>query len=201
MQKTHQKLFLLICGMCLSCSATKAHANFWQLEGRVGAFFPESGRIREIFHTMPCVEIEGSYRFSPSWDAWAGVGCIFKNDKALGCGNSTHVQVIPFSLGIRPYLSLTPNMEFFVGAGGIWSIYHNTDKSDHVHKNITTNSFGGIFKSGFQFQVNDRITASLSAEYMLLRFFFHKTYENHFTYRNDVNMNGLQLFLGIGYQF
>ena len=195
------KVFIFVGGICLCCLSTMAYANPWKMEGKVGAFFPESKRVREIFHTMPFVEVEGSYRFSYSWDTWGGVGCIFKSGESLGCGNNTNIQVIPFTLGIRKFISVRKNLEFFIGAGGLWSIYHNKDQSDYLHQNISGHCFGALFKAGLQYRLNNRISLSSSIEEVYQRFSFHRTYEEHFTYRNDVNMSGIKLSLGVGYKF
>jgi len=93
-------------------------ADPWNLEGKAGVFIPQSKRVQHIFHSvMPFIELEGSYRWSPLWDTWGEVGCIFDQGHSIGCGNKTTIQVYPFSLGVRRFFPVTDYTEFFLGAG------------------------------------------------------------------------------------
>lgn len=200
--KIKYRLFSFVVGVLfLCCFSSKMEACPLKLEGKVGAYFPESSRIREIFHTMPYVELEGSYAVCSSWDLWGGVGCIFGNGKSLECGNKTSIQVIPFSLGVRTAFCLTPCLNLVLATGGLWSLYYNQDHSSFVHKNISDHNLGGIFKGGLEYQLNCQWSLTSNIEYMIQRFSFHRRYKDHFTYRNDVSFNGIKLNVGIGYSF
>ena len=158
--------------------------------------------MRKIFNVaMPFVELDGSYRFASAWDTWAGVGYIFAKGEALGSGNTTTIDVIPFTLGIRRFFSLSSRVDGFLGVGSLWSLYMNHDHSSSVHQHISTNAFGAIATGGFQFRLNHRLFLSFFSEYMYQRFNFRKVYREHFTYRHDVDMSGTTIGLGIIYSF
>lgn len=174
----------------------------YTLEGRSGAFFPSSNKMRKIFEVaMPFVELEGSYQFYSGWDAWAGVGYIFAKGESIGCGNTTTIDVIPFTLGIKRFFSLTRRTEGFLGLGGLWSLYRNHDHSSSVHQHISANAFGGIVTAGVNYHVMSGLSLSFFGEYMYQHFHFGRKYPQHFTYRHDVNMSGTKVGLGIIYDF
>lgn len=188
---------VLLCGISASVSA-----EAFTVEGRGGAFFPTAHKMRKIFHVaMPFVELEGSYQFLPAWDAWGGIGYIFAKGESTGCGNTTTIDVIPFTLGVKRFFKLTSRTDGFIGAGGVWSLYRNHDHSSSVHQHISTNAFGAIATSGIQYRLIGGLSMSFFGEYMYQRFHFSKVYSKHFTYRHDVNMSGTKIGLGIIYGF
>lgn len=202
MKIIHKKALSILLVAGYLCFITSAAANSWNVEGKVGAFFPESSRIRDIFDpAMPFVEVEARYQFQCVWEAWGGVGCIFDKGSSLGCGNATNIEVIPFSLGVSRLFYLSPCSDLYLGMGALWSIYLEQDHSSHVHKNITGNNIGALFRSGWKYHINECFTLDTSFEYMYQHFSFHKIYHDHFTYRNNVNMSGFKLSLGVGYNF
>ena len=190
------------CAALLCSLPANGSAEPFALEGRAGAFIPSSSKIRNIFEVaMPFVELEGSYRFSSAWDTWAGVGYIFATGKSIDYRTTTTMNVIPFTLGVRHFFSLTCRVDGFLGLGGVWSLYRNHDYSPWVHQHISANAFGGIATGGFQYQWSEHFLSSFFAEYMYQRFHFNKVYPAHFTYRHDVNMSGTKIGVGIIYSF
>lgn len=198
--------YYISCCLCIALLfgfSSAAFAEPFRLEGKTGVFIPSSSKMRKIFHVaMPFVELEGSCRLCCSdWDTWAGVGCIFGRGESIGCGNTTTIEVIPFTLGVRRYFALCPCIDGFLGFGGLWSLYRNHDHTSSVHQHISSNAFGAVAKAGFQYRMNDCLSISFFGEYMYQRFDFSRVYPEHFTYRHDVNMSGIKIGLGVIYSF
>lgn len=186
----------------LAVFSTSGFAEPYTLEGKAGVFIPSSNKMRKIFgSTLPFIELEGSYQLSSDWKVWAGVGYIFEKGKSIGCGSSTKIQVIPFTLGIKRFFPLTPQIDGFLGLGGLWTLYRNHDYSQSVHNHISANEFGAIVTGGFQYDLNDRFVVSFFGEYMYQRFSFNRVYSEHFTYRHDVDMSGTKIGFGLIYNF
>lgn len=188
--------------LTLCCTITTAYAQPWAVEAKAGAFFPLSKKVMRIFDTaMPFVDIEGKYQFSDYWEIWGGAGCIFDQGNSLGCNNRTSIQIYPFTLGVKRLIVLAHNLNAFIGLGGLWSLLHNQDHSKFVEKSIRGNTFGGLARLGVQYQLRERVAFSLFTEYLYQKFYFHKVYKKHVTARNDVDLSGFKLGLGVVYDF
>lgn len=170
------------------------------VQAKVGAFFPFSKNTNRFFHAMPIVGLEGHYVFCGCWDAWLGVEGMFGEGRSPGCGR-TSIQIVPFSLGIGRSFCLTPCLEGYLRAGGLWSLYNNHDHCSSVIQHIHSNTFGGIFKAELRYQTSCCFKLSFFTEYLYQRFSFHKPSKKHFTYRHDVDMSGLQIGIGAVYPF
>lgn len=190
------------CLFVMFCGCAQVFSSPWAIEAKGGLFFPTSKKIRAIFDTtMPFLELETSYRYSLKGDIWVGAGCMFREGYSLGCGDKVTIQVIPITLGTRRFFSLNAQLDAFLGFGGVWSFYHNNDGSSYVKNNITGNTFGGVFKGGFQYRLKSHVFLSVFTEYFYQYFSFNRVYEEHFTYRHDVDMSGIVLGGGISYAF
>ncbi len=185
-----------------ACPCIEMNQGLYKIEGRAGAFFPFSSRIRDIFQiALPFVELEGSYKFSSKWDIWGAIGYIFATKESLNYGTVTTINMIPFTLGVRRFFSLAYHTDAFLGFGGLWSLYRNHDNSPWVHQHISKSGFGGTATAGLLHRLSDSFLMNFFVEYMYLRFPFSKVYPKHFTYRHDVNMSGIKVGLGIAYNF
>lgn len=194
------RCWLFVIFLC-SISAS-IEAEPFTLEGKAGVFIPSSKKMRQIFSgCMPFIELEGGYRFCCNWGAWAGVGYIFAEGESISCGTSTTIDVVPITLGIKRYFTLTRNFEGFLGLGALWSQYNNKDHSQAVHQRNSANAFGGVARGGIQWQWRCHTFISLFGEYVYQRFNFSRVYQEHFTYRHDVDMSGVKFGVGVAYGF
>lgn len=191
--------FIFLAYLCSGSLSLSAYP--YEAEGKVGIFIPTTKRISEIFPAMPFLEVEGRYRFDQCWEVWSGVGWIYGVGNSQGCKNRTTVQVVPFTLGVRQYICIAPTLDAFLGLGGVWSLYSEHDHSPDLHQHISKNQFGGIIQGGLQHCFAEGIFFTCSVEYLYQKFSFHKVYEEHFTYRHDVNMSGVKVGCGIVYDF
>ncbi len=191
----------IILGLALFVSLS-AYADPFAVTGKEGVFVPFSNKLRGIFNdVMPFVEVEGSYTFLPNWEIWGGVGYISGKGGSLQCGQSTTIEVIPFTLGIKRFFPFTDRLDGFVGLGGLWSLYKNRDYSQSVHQHFSANTFGGVVTLGVQYHVSNKIFVRLFGEYMYQQFRFSKVYPEHFTYRHNVDMSGTKIGCGVTYSF
>lgn len=193
------RLFL---GWVLCFVSLPFYLQSWEIEAKAGIFIPSDKKIKRISHSsMPLFEVEGKYCLGGCWNGWAGIGYIFDDGRSLGCHDKTTFNMIPISLGLERRFCISKCIIGSIGVGGVWSFYNNHDHSCFVHKNVSNNGVGAIFKGNLQYRLCDRIYLSIFAEYLLQRFSFRKTYHEHFTYRHDVDLSGTKLGIGILYAF
>jgi hypothetical protein len=192
-------------GLCIfACSQTATLCSDpWQIEGKAGAFLPNNRRVSKIFHNeFPFFEVEVGYRpnFS-AWNTWGSVGCIFAEGDSLGCENRTTLQITTLAIGADRFFPISDETDFFVGLAAVWGLYTNTDHSPYLHQDITTNAPGYIARAGISHFFSDTLAFRFFAEYLDIRFRFHRVYSSHFTYRNNLNMGGFKIGAGLLYDF
>lgn len=174
----------------------------YEVEAKVSAFLPSSKIVRRIHSdAMPYYEVEIAKSFRNNWQVWLGSGYLSNNGHSIGYRNKTCFYLIPVTFGLKYFYSACPCTDLYAGAGACWSFLKDKDHSRFVHKNISNDGPGGIFKLGCVYRVKEHIFIDIFAEYLYQRFSFHHHYEDHYTIRHKLNMSGLKIGGGAGFNF
>ena len=194
--------FLILISFWMPMDLEASCLSGFEVETKVSAFFPSSKIIRRIYSdTVPYYELEIAKTFCNDWQVWLGVGFLSNDGRAIGCKNKTSFRLIPITLGLKYLYSVNSCMDLYTGAGACWSFLKNKDHSPFVHKNISDEALGGIFKLGFIYRIKERVFIDIFTEYLYQHFSFKRHYEDHYTIRHNLNMSGLKIGLGLGFNF
>jgi outer membrane protein len=186
----------------MSINVEASCSSEFEVEAKVSAFFPSSKIIRRIYSdVIPYYELEIAQRFCNDWQVWLGAGYLSKDGHAIGCKNKTSFRLIPVTLGLKYLCSVNHCMDLYTGAGACWSFLKNKDHSPFVHKNISNEALGGIFKLGLIYRVKENIFIDIFTEYLYQHFSFKRHYEDHYTLRHNINMSGFKVGGGLGFIF
>ena len=173
-----------------------------EVEAKISAFFPSSKIIRRIYSdAIPYYELEIAKPFCNHWQVSLGLGYLSNDGHAIGCKNKTSFHLIPVTLGLKYLYSINSCMDIYTGAGACWSFLKNKDHSPFVHKNISDDALGGIFKLGFIYRIKEHIFIDIFTEYLYQHFSFKHHFKDHYTLRHNLNMSGFKIGGGLGFTF
>lgn len=160
-----------------------------------------------------------------NWRVWAGVsGFSVSGRSYLSCydqfGHSadcysfggysgsgfrdrTTLRMIPINLGVKYLFDINPCISVYLGGAACYSFLRIRDHSEYVHEHVRKNDWGGLIQSGVYYHVTPSVFVSAFADYLFQRFHFSSHYASHSRYveRNDLNMNGYKLGVGVGVTF
>lgn len=177
-----------------------AAADGFDVEGRVGYFYPMSKNVREIYPDgMPEYQIEASYLVCCPWSVWANVGYMTKRGHSEGFHDPARITMVPIAVGGKFSYALNCDFECYLGLGASYSILRIHDESPYVDEHVHKNAFGVTAKSGllYRFWSCWFIEGFIDYNYTKFNFSGHK--DN--IQRNDLDMSGFLFGGGIGLSF
>lgn len=194
------KKILLIC--CLLIGAkVPAQAYYYDIQARIGGYYPTSKQSREAFqNATPVYQLEGSCFFSAPWEwvpwkAWVNCSYITGSGRSERLGR-TQSNMTTLSLGLKHSWKIDCYGEFYLGVGPSLSwIRMKTDGplpegfidgSFIGHRKISKKNFGVVLKSGFQMRVWDYILVDVFGDYQVLAFHY-KNYARSHLFPNTPN--------------
>lgn len=188
---------------CYNDPCCDSYVDAFTVDVKYAAFFPLNSRVSNIYGwALPQFTLEGNVLFCKSWAIWLDGSYIFGNGHAVGGGsNKTHLSLVPITLGVKYFFPVCASTDFYVGLGASYSFLNTRDHSDYVHEKTSSNHVGGIVKTGFIYYYCDGFFLEGFLNYMYQQFYFPKTTDDPFVYRNDVDLSSLQLGIGIGWTF
>lgn len=160
-----------------------------------------------------------------NWRVWAGVsGFSVSGRSYLSCydqwGNATNcsfcgefsenqfrdrttLRMIPVSLGVKYVFNVDPCLSLYLGGAACYSFLRIRDHSNYVHEHVRKNDWGGLIQSGLYYRVTPCIYVSAFADYLFQYFHFSDHYVSGSRYveRNNLNMSGYKLGVGLGVVF
>ncbi len=174
----------------------------FEVETKVSAFFPTCRLVREVYsNVIPEYELEIHQSFYDEWQIWLGAGYLGNIGESVEFHNRTTLKLVPVSLGLKFDYPLSDCAHFQAGIGGVWSFLWLDDESHYVHKHVSKNSFGGVFRLGLVFHIEDCFYLDFFSEYFHQRFNFEHHYEEHYTVRNNVDFSGIKAGIGLVLKF
>lgn len=169
---------------------------------RVAYYHPTSKRVREIYKDgWADYQVEISSQWKENWQLWTGVSGFSEKGRSTGFDDSTKLTLIPLSLGVKYIFDEICSTKFYVGAGACYSWLTIHDHSRYVHEHTRKKAFGGIFQFGAYYNVTESIFANAFVDYLYQRFHFPSESYSPYVKRNDLNMSGFKIGVGLGMSF
>lgn len=177
--------------------------NSFSIDANYAAFFPLNSTVKRIYGSaLPQFTVGGNWQWNECWGLWLDGSYIFGNGHSMGCGrSSTHLNLVPLSIGINYFCPVCDSIRLYLGLGGCYSFLRTTDHSPYVHKKTSANNGGAMIKTGVVYDYCKGFLLHGFFNYMYQKMNFPKTKSDPFVYRNDVDLSALQLGIGIGIDF
>ncbi len=191
---------------CLSeeCYINECGCDNWEVEVRGAGVYPSSKRFRKIYSDWaPEVQLEVARKvWGDSLYAWANVSYLWRNGHSEPLHNKTNVSLVPISIGLKYLFPLTCDLNAYLGGGAAYSFLYVRDHSEFVRKRTTRRDWGGVIKSGLQYNLCNGFFIDFFADYLFQHFSKPHRDESHRNVEtNSVNLNSLHLGLGLGMRF
>lgn len=203
-------------------------AEYWSIAGRISYFSPASPDIRKTYgDAFVNYQIELTRSVFCDWEVWLDLDYYTKGGHFHHRQDSTRLQVIPLSLGVKYYVHLCRDIDWYVGGGGSYTCANLHNHSDCTKKNMTKWGFGGVFKTGIKYYWNDNLYIDLFLDYFYQHFRLHHKHKhkqeivpfleseefesfsssssssssNCFFVKDTLNVGGTKIGLAIGWAF
>ncbi|KIC72063.1 outer membrane beta-barrel protein [Candidatus Protochlamydia amoebophila] len=161
-------------------------------EAKSQLFFPASKRFRRIYgNCMGGYEGQVTVFFPKYFQGWINVDGMSKKGHSFYLHDFTRISIVNMSFGMQYTYILPRNLSFYVGLGPSFGIVKLENRFFGIHTNKIYFAFGGVFKTGFYYDINARF---------FLNMFFDYLYQPN-CFKTQVNLGGNKLGLGIGYKF
>lgn len=174
------------------------------LELRIGGFYPLKKKPRRIYKEVwGSIGLEATKTLCKNLQAWLGFDYIFSNGQSTVLKKKSNFNLLPLSLGVSYLQPITCNTIAYLGIGGTYSFLLLRNHSRFFRKRVNESAFGGIAKTGLYFCLWDSVYADLFVNYFYHYFTFskHKSSNGGFLERNNVNLSGINLGLGLNVTF
>ncbi len=143
---------------------------------------------------------------------WVGVSGFSRKGESIGFNDDTRLQLIPVNFGLKILYPIFCNTKVFIGGAACYSFLRIKDDSDYVHKHTHRQEWGGLFQSGITYSFCDWGVVTFFADYFFQRFNFHDKryssfydypyfYDDRFIERNDLDLSGYKIGVGLGLSF
>lgn len=174
-------------------SINALYSSDWILELRGGYFYPISDKFRKIYKSGgPEVEVEVSRGFCGNWMGWGNVNYFQRDGRSIGLSEKTRIRMVPLSLGLKYQFLPCAFISPYLGIGATYTFIDVKNHSNFVKKHVNRGGFGFVVKSGSYFYLS---------ECFLLDLFIDYYYQKRELYRNNADLSGLRMGLGLGYRF
>ncbi|MBA3957428.1 MAG: outer membrane beta-barrel protein [Parachlamydiaceae bacterium] len=163
----------------------------WGAELRAGYYYPESSRLRRIYHSGgPEAELEVTYKYSDQALVWGNLGYFSRHGRSLEMHEKTYIRIVPFSVGFKYLFCWSECAHPYLGLGGSYTWLHVKNDSDFVQRHISKRGFGFVVKSGIYVSLGD-FFADLFLDYYYQKIALH--------HHHTLDLGGLRSGVGLGF--
>lgn len=170
------------------------------LEFKFGYFIFADSKMRDIYDRGGLdLQLSVSY---PVWrwlDIYGSVEYFRLHGKSLGGNQETSIWEIPLSLGLKPIITITNTVQYYIAIGPRYFFVHQHNKSEFVDKNLSQNGIGGFVNTGFNFFPLKHLCIDVYGEYSYGRLHFHPDHE--LVFGRTIQVGGFAFGGGLGYSF
>lgn len=207
----------LLAIILLSCCVTFFPAqgcSLWSLQAGASAYYPASHSIRKTYSSVLVdYQIEASRTFFGNWDMWADLDYITSSGNLAGFHDSTRIDVVPISAGVRYYIPVYSNTWWYIGGGGSYTFSHIHHQSGCMKKNLSKWGFGGVFKTGIKYFFTTSFYLTAFVDYFYQHYHLghsDRAYRSHCSFKSasnyvigsdTLNVGGLKVGGGLGWTF
>ena len=189
------KFVHLIAILASLTGSVEAYFSQCQPELRVGFFRPTEKKFRKIYQNWDALfQVEAS---TPVYQSqrlygWGNVGYYYSRGLSLGLRDNTSITLLPLTIGIKRYWCFTPCLSAYLGIGGGGTYVRICDDNPDVVKHTNRMAWGGVLKSGINYQIGKSVFIDLCLDYSYMQLSVHGKS------RNDADVGGLILGFGAG---
>lgn len=198
---SYARLPVFLMGLALFCGlASSGHTECLppDLELRGAAFFPESKLYREIYGTLPSLQLEASYPLIDNVRIWSNITGIYKTGHSIPLHDRTSILVLPWSLGLNYMCCCRYDVHMAFGAGASFTTIRIRDHSPYVKPITQRYEVGGLLKFKITKSFNC-VDVSFFTDYFLVGVQVGKS--DSCVSRHSADVGGLFIGLGIGKTF
>ncbi|MCE2982905.1 MAG: hypothetical protein LW832_05005 [Parachlamydia sp.] len=155
----------------------------WTLEVRGAYFRPSSKHLRQIYtDNWIDYQVEASQRFCNRTEFWIGANWLRRRNP-IDCKadesyhSHSEVFILPLSAGYKAFFPLSHCLDFYLGGGLAYSFLrirngcgHSSACPSSFRKVIHQGDWGGVFKTGFQWNMGSNTFLDVFADYFSQRF-------------------------------
>lgn len=178
----------------------------FSVEGRVSYYHLTSKHLRHSFgNGWADYEVQVSTPLSCDWKIWASVNGFSRE----GRSSSDHLQLIPINIGLKYYFPFTYPFQLYISGAASYSFMRVKENSYYFHIDKHKSSFGGLLEGGFDYPVWEGLFVNFFVQGYFQEFDFHNP-EFISVYGSPVttipkdihvDLSGLKIGVGLGYQF
>ncbi len=168
------------------------------LELRAAAFFPESKLYREIYGTLPSLQLETSYPLIDNVRIWSNITGIYQTGHSIPLHDRTSILVLPWSLGLNYMCCCRYDVHMAFGAGASFTTIRIRDHSPYVRPITQRYEVGGLLKFKITKSFNC-VDFSFFTDYFLVGVQVGKS--DRCVSRHSADVGGLFVGLGVGKTF
>lgn len=191
---------ILIAALALLTWLTpQVNASDILFEGKVGYFHPTGGTLNNIYGGGGIYGGELTVPVCDGIAAWAGASYFSQHGHSLGLRNSTRVQLVPVTFGLKYFIPFDC-YDVYIGAGMERVYLWTHDHSDFVRKHTRKSGLGGVFKLGAIVFVCPEVFFDFFFDYSLCRIHFHDKIDGT-VYPAKADVSGMSVGIGVGYRF
>ena len=132
------------------------------------------------------------------WDMFVSAGYMHKHGRSLGSHNHTHMIYFPFTAGMRYYMPVWSDLDYYVGAAVLVGYVRMHDRSRYFRRQKSSKGAGGGgATTGFRWNFTRDFFVDIFGDYQYQKFCFE--HARHNIKRHDLNMSGFRAGIGIGF--
>lgn len=170
------------------------------VEAKAGYFFFSSSKMRKVYDSGGLdVQLSGSANVWKWLQVYGCVEYLQRDGHSLGAHEKTNIWIVPLSLGLKPVITICPQIGYYLTIGPRYFFVHTHADSSFVQKDLNEHGIGGFANMGFNFFPMDHFLIDIFGEYSYKRMSFHPSKPN--TYGRTIQIGGFTFGAGLGYAF
>jgi hypothetical protein len=203
-----EKFIFLSSVLLLLLNTHKVEASS-SIEAKFGYFFFTTSPMKSVYNQGGTdVQLSGAYPIA-SWQTgsvpsdlrvYASVEFFEKSGHSRSAHQKTCLWAIPVNAGLQTIflISSAPQIHYYATLGPRYTYMDVTNQSQYVPRHMHGQGVGLFANTGFTFTF-DNFLIDLFGEYSYAKIDFHPHRQG--TYTPSVQISGVSVGLGIGYQF
>lgn len=176
----------------------------WQVEVRGAGVYSSSSRYREIYSDWsPEVQFEIAKSVWKHLYAWFNAAYLWDEGHSQPFHDKTQIRLVPLTFGLKYIFPVTCDFSVYLGGGAAYSFLRIHDHSPYVRKHTSREAWGGVVKSGIQYEFCESFFLDVFADYLFQHFSPPNDDDSDYRYieTRSANLSGLRIGAGVGMKF
>ncbi len=177
-----------------------SNKNFY-IEALPGYYYPMEKRFREVYGEGGFNgQADLGYFFYERMAVFLRGGAFYGTGRSTALDNKTSIILANVTLGLKYVVPLFKHFNYYLGAGARMFFLRIHNDSNFVQGKVFKNKVGGAVVTGFLIYPSNKIPIFLDIflDYSFYKFKFSSSPSIE---RNNLDVNGPTVGIGLGYQF